>query len=298
MDMAVVQREITQALENSGLTAAKASRLASGNPSLVKNILAGHTPRVDSLARLAKVLNIDFHFGPPHTGADLYSEARNPDDNPPENAAQNIFQRASISSSAYPDSLAIIVQDFVSRLLEAGADPIPPKMRDELLRAQKQELDELRRQVRDAEAYAFPPRFFMEAAAGSGEAAEQEHGPGNVAFRFGWLSDHEVEAKNLALVDVKGDSMEPTIRDGDTALVDLAQRLPIGGCIFALWMDDGPVVKRLRQRVDGWWADSDNADHKPRIATENDEIIGQVVGWAHAERGPRSGNSQEPSHRS
>ena len=285
---------IREKLAADGLSA-RAAALNAGLPvRSVQGVLEGHKPSLERAQEICEALGLELYIGPPRTPPDLKSEARHSDADPPK----DIFRYASIEPATYQDSLATIVQDFVSRLLEAGADPIPPKMRDELLRAQKQELDELRRQARDAEAYAFPPRFFMEAAAGSGEAAEQEHGPGNVAFRFGWLSDHEVEAKNLALVDVKGDSMEPTIRDGDTALVDLAQRLPIGGCIFALWMDDGPVVKRLRQRVDGWWADSDNADHKPRIATENDEIIGQVVGWAHAERGPRSGNSQEPSHRS
>ena len=281
MDMAVVQREITQALENSGLTAAKASRLASGNPSLVKNILAGHTPRVDSLARLAKVLNIDFHFGPPHTGADLYSEAPNPDDDPPESAAQNIFQRASISSSAYPDSLAIIVQDFVSRLSEAGADPIPPKMRDALLRAQEQELDELRRRAGDADAYAYVPRYDVRLAAGSGEVLDQEAvAGGHVAFRREWLHHHGLRAKNLSLVDVTGDSMVPTIRAGDSALVDHSKRQPRSDRIFALHTPDGLIVKRMRRQGGRWMAESDNAKHGPRALGETDGVIGRVMWWA------------------
>ena len=82
---------------------------------------------------------------------------------------------------------------------------------------------------------------------------------------------------------VAGDSMVPTIHAGDSALVDHSQREPRGGLIFALSTEDGPLVKRIRQRVDGWWADSDNDAYEPRVLTEDDIVIGRVVWWAHTE---------------
>ena len=66
------------------------------------------------------------------------------------------------------------------------------------------------------------------------------------------------------LVDVSGDSMEPTICDGDSALVDETHRSPRSGKIYALQAGDGPLDKRVRKRDHRWWADSDNDKHEPQ----------------------------------
>ena len=65
MDIQAIQRRVKQALSKKGLSAAAASRMAIGNPSLIKNIMKGHSPRLDSLMRLAEVLEVELYFGPP-----------------------------------------------------------------------------------------------------------------------------------------------------------------------------------------------------------------------------------------
>ncbi|MYD99131.1 MAG: hypothetical protein F4X98_17325 [Gammaproteobacteria bacterium] len=82
MDISAVQREIESALRREGLSRAAASRLAQGNPSLVKNIMNGHAPRLDSLARLAEVLNLDLYFGPPRNTPAPAETAATPADRP------------------------------------------------------------------------------------------------------------------------------------------------------------------------------------------------------------------------
>lgn len=82
----------------------------------------------------------------------------------------------------------------------------------------------------------------------------------------------------LSLIDVIGNNMTPTQEDGDTVMVNHGRRAPRDGVIFALRGPAGPVVKRLRQRG-GWWANSDNDQHRSRALSEDDEIVGQVV-WA------------------
>lgn len=59
---------IDDALERKGLSAAAASRLAVGNPSLIKNMRAGTGEKrfnAEALRKLSAVLDLEFYFGPP-----------------------------------------------------------------------------------------------------------------------------------------------------------------------------------------------------------------------------------------
>jgi SOS-response transcriptional repressor LexA len=47
------------------------------------------------------------------------------------------------------------------------------------------------------------------------------------------------------LIEVKGDSMTPTLESGDRVMVDTADSVPSPGGVFALWDGLGVVVKRL-----------------------------------------------------
>ena len=120
-------------------------------------------------------------------------------------------------------------------------------------------------------------------AAGTGTFAEQEPVAGEVKFRKNWLRKRRLRAKDLFLVDVLGDSMEPTICDGDSALVDGSRRSPLSGKIYALRATDGLLVKRLRKRDHRWWADSDNKKYEPQTLDDRARIMGRVVWWAHTD---------------
>ncbi len=120
-------------------------------------------------------------------------------------------------------------------------------------------------------------------AAGTGTFADQEPVAGEVKFRTSWLREHHLRANDLFLVDVLGDSMEPTICDGDSALVDETHRSPRSGKIYALRTGDGPLVKRLRKRDHRWWADSDNDKYEPQPLDDVARILGRVVWWAHTD---------------
>ena len=120
-------------------------------------------------------------------------------------------------------------------------------------------------------------------AAGVGAFADQETVPSEVKFLKSWLRDHRLRAKDLFLADVLGDSMEPTICDGDSALVDETHRSPRSGKIYALRTGEGPLVKRLRKRDHRWWADSDNEKYEPQPLDDRARIMGRVVWWAHTD---------------
>ena len=49
----------------------------------------------------------------------------------------------------------------------------------------------------------------------------------------------------LRILKVRGNSMEPEMRDGDRLVVDTARRTPATGELFVLWDGTGLVVKRV-----------------------------------------------------
>ena len=53
------------------------------------------------------------------------------------------------------------------------------------------------------------------------------------------------EPEALRILRVRGNSMEPELREGDRIVVDTARRVPAAGELFVLWDGTGLVVKRV-----------------------------------------------------
>lgn len=91
------------------------------------------------------------------------------------------------------------------------------------------------------------PILEVEASAGHGALAELEAKSAQFGFDEGWLRKLTASnASKLSIIKVTGDSMEPTLNDGDEVMVDLADgqaRLRDG--IYVLRMDDALNVKRV-----------------------------------------------------
>ncbi len=82
------------------------------------------------------------------------------------------------------------------------------------------------------------------------------------------------DRRDLFAVRVKGDSMEPTLSEGDVVIF-VKDGEPESGKIVAVHVpDDGLIVKRL-QKVNGTWLlASDNPAHPPRPLQEGERIFG------------------------
>ena len=115
-------------------------------------------------------------------------------------------------------------------------------------------------------------------AAGFGTPVFDESSEHRVIFHRALLPAW-VRAEHLVWVRATGDSMEPTMRDGDLVALDHSFRDPADGRLFVLHTEDGLVVKRLRGEGHGWEMVSDNDAYKPRPAREDDRVIGRVA-WA------------------
>lgn len=91
------------------------------------------------------------------------------------------------------------------------------------------------------------PVLAVEASAGHGALAEMEAKCAQFGFDEKWLRRLTAsKASNLSIIAVHGDSMEPTLHDGDEVMVDLGDgqsRLRDG--IYVMRMDDMLNVKRV-----------------------------------------------------
>lgn len=123
------------------------------------------------------------------------------------------------------------------------------------------------------------PRYALAASAGPGALVGDEQRA--LPFRFDgrFLAGLGVRREAASLIEVKGDSMQPTLIDGDTILVDHARRsiAPRGG-VYAIRLDGMLSVKRLRAIGREVEVASDNADYPTVVrAAEAVEVIGRVV---------------------
>ncbi len=136
------------------------------------------------------------------------------------------------------------------------------------------------------EGVASIPRLLVEASAGHGALAEGEEEVATIGFDRHWLKQLGLSPETLSIIDVKGESMAPTLGNGDTIMVDCAdgaERLRDG--IYVLRLDDALMVKRValspRRGGGGLTISSDNPhypswhDVDPALV----DIVGRVV-WS------------------
>ncbi|MDE8654119.1 S24 family peptidase [Novosphingobium album (ex Liu et al. 2023)] len=122
------------------------------------------------------------------------------------------------------------------------------------------------------------PRLALDASAGPGAAADEELVVGTLRFSARWLREQGLEPSALSAIAVQGDSMEPTLRDGDEILVD-SRRRPLRDGIHVVRLGDALLVKRLETARFGRIALlSDNPAYRPIECDVSEvEIIGRVV---------------------
>ena len=122
----------------------------------------------------------------------------------------------------------------------------------------------------------------LDAAAGVGTHVLSEEVTGRLWFRRDWLQRHGIDPARCSVIGVSGDSMEPTLPNGCSVLVDYNRQRRRQGHIFVLRTEDGLVVKRLgKDDAGGWVLLSDNPGWETVPMHRGDEIIGEVrwMGW-------------------
>ncbi len=132
------------------------------------------------------------------------------------------------------------------------------------------------------------PMLNVDASAGFGAVAESESAYTRFGFDEHWLARlTRAKGSSLSIINVAGDSMEPTLSSGDEVLVDASdQSSRLRDGIYVLRADDALVVKRVTLKPGGRkitissdnpaypsWDDVDRADI---------QIVGRVIWFGRA----------------
>ena len=90
------------------------------------------------------------------------------------------------------------------------------------------------------------PRIDVQASAGYGNLATHEETIGMLSFRETWLAGRGINPHTAKVISAKGDSMEPTIRDGDILLIDGSVNHVADHGIYIVIVSGMVLVKRIQ----------------------------------------------------
>lgn len=136
--------------------------------------------------------------------------------------------------------------------------------------------------------YSYVPLSNVSSAAGGGAVVDREQTLDFLAFKTWWVRQElRVPPSALVAIWVSGESMEPTLHQGDVVLVDTTPVETITEGVYVLRMDGHLLIKRLQLLPGGVVeAKSDNAAYSPfqfqsaRLGTDL-VIVGKAVWLGH-----------------
>ena len=263
------------------LSLANRSNLSEGS---LRNMLKGGMPRLDNLILLSQALGKSVQWlatgedsGSDHAAAVLGDAS----------AEENRDERFKSWKDDFSSAKEAVDQSFG----DAGLH-IEPHWHEmiaaiaEKRGLDRQDIDDIASMVRSeaeiSSEFALIPGYRVEVSAGPGSAIHEEKPTRYLAFRHKWLRYRQLKAENLALVFARGDSMEPTIHDNNTVMIDTSKTELVDGSIYVIRTDNHLVVKRVQKLINkGVLLLSDNKEYKEQML-EPDEahdlaVIGKVV---------------------
>jgi phage repressor protein C with HTH and peptisase S24 domain len=158
--------------------------------------------------------------------------------------------------------------DFVKQLLDMPA-PIPLE------------------KIGEEDGFIMVPRYDVRASAGSGALIQSELIVDYLAFRQEWVSKMGLIRQQLALIEVHGDSMEPSLFNNDLVLIDLRTAELSADGIYVIQHGGHLLVKRIQSKLDGTIiVMSDNLKYQPQVLTSEESknliVVGRVVWFGRA----------------
>lgn len=134
----------------------------------------------------------------------------------------------------------------------------------------------------EGDTYARLPLYDIRAQAGRGSLAYDGEPIGWRVFDLNWIKTvSRAPIEQLKVVEVSGDSMEPTLYKGDHVLVDLGNRAIAQHGLFVLRLDESLMVKRVQKLFASGTVRiiSDNPKYDAEEISEDGrlDVIGRVV---------------------
>lgn len=218
----------------------------------IRNVLNGHVPRLDRAEAICQALELELHIGPLA---------------PSPSAKQGPETQKVLHLSAGGIEVEYSLQELNRVAARAGYDPIPEDLRRQATSGQK-----------DAPSAREIHVVELDAAAGAGAAELGEKVVGQVWFRRDWLDQNGLDPGQCRVIRVRGESMEPTLPDGCSILVDLSRhhRRRYDGRIYVIQAHEGLVVKRAVRTDAGWQIASDHPAWEAIPWPDDADVVGRV----------------------
>ncbi|MGM0760719.1 MAG: LexA family transcriptional regulator [Thermodesulfobacteriota bacterium] len=192
---------------------------------------------------------------------------------------QRIAQATGIDSQSELASVLGVNRSAVSRAKSRGR--IPEQWIARICEAFDLDPDWLREGQSSLERFVEVPVVTARLGAGGGSHMVEADVQGHIAFRSSWLHQ-KGQPRDMVLMQVIGDSMEPSIREGDYVLIDQSKQEIYPGGIYALGLEDAIMIKQLDKRPYELVIISANPKYSPIIMRgdelETVRIIGRVLG--------------------
>lgn len=192
-----------------------------------------------------------------------------------------------------PQELRIIVHSFLNQnpnfFLEAKGGvkdkTYPASQATELTTGAGQDnghrlQDRPRAVTSGADDFVFVPQYDVRASAGHGSLVHSEQIVDHLAFKKAWVKNSlGCNAKDLALITVKGDSMEPTLSNDDLILVNLQRNQITNNAVYVLQYDGALLVKRIQRLMNGSVViKGDNPEYRAEELSANQAALLRVFG--------------------
>jgi len=118
-------------------------------------------------------------------------------------------------------------------------------------------------------------------SAGTGLLAQDGVTDTCMCFRKEWIN-RKGDPQTMSLIMVSGDSMEPTLSNGDVVLIDHSRNYLHDYGIYAISVDDSVLIKRLQPFGNKVQIISDNSKYPPLVLDAADVVInGKALWYAH-----------------
>ena len=115
----------------------------------------------------------------------------------------------------------------------------------------------------------------LRATAGGGTRKWDDTVEGYLYFGERWLSEYALEARHRRAARAVGASMEPTLPDGCSILVDIQGKEFRDAAVFVASAGDGIVARRAAEFSDGRQLVSDDGQSAP-ARWQGSSVIGEV----------------------
>ncbi|WP_165390235.1 XRE family transcriptional regulator [Thalassococcus sp. S3] len=129
-------------------------------------------------------------------------------------------------------------------------------------------------------------RWDISASAGPGLIAVSDDVGDHISFTTQWLIQNGINGDLAGLIRVSGDSMAPTIFDGDLVLVHRGEMSIENGKIYAFTLGEEVFVKRLslvgQDQKSGILMISDNPLFPPHLVSQEEAVTLRIAGRVRA----------------